>query len=460
VWSYTTGSQVRSSPAVADGVVFIGSQDYRVYAFGVSQRVVVPLDIEVDVGSIHFRGEIAEFYVLTTLDGYAVDSTIARALLYYSNGTVKTTLHALVTRIAPGLYRIPYTIPADAPEGTYTLVVKALYITNVIVAHGVSFKSFQLSPTLTRWNAWLIEIKDGVATIQTDITTIKTNLNTINATISEIQGNIAAIETDIGTIKTDVNTINSKIITINGTLVTINSTIGSIQQDISTINGKIAAINGTLVTIETDIGTIKTDIDDIQLKVVAINGDIATIQTTLGTINGTITSIQGDIATIQTDIGAIKTILEEWTGGVTGSIITPEGTFRILVLTTSALEGPIAFSDNVVAITVSGPSGTPGTTNIVIPKQLLVGIESSINDIFVTLDDEQVVFTYTEHPKTYVLQITYTHSTHVIKVYLTGPPPAPFPAWTIALIVLIAAVATSVTFYTLKTRKPQVAKTK
>jgi outer membrane protein assembly factor BamB len=32
LWNYTTGSAVFSSPAVADGMVFIGSYDRNVYA--------------------------------------------------------------------------------------------------------------------------------------------------------------------------------------------------------------------------------------------------------------------------------------------------------------------------------------------------------------------------------------------------------------------------------------------
>ena len=33
-WSYTTGGPVGSSPAVANGVVYVGSADNKVYAFG------------------------------------------------------------------------------------------------------------------------------------------------------------------------------------------------------------------------------------------------------------------------------------------------------------------------------------------------------------------------------------------------------------------------------------------
>ena len=34
LWSYATGGQVDSSPAVANGVVYVGSGDGKVYAFG------------------------------------------------------------------------------------------------------------------------------------------------------------------------------------------------------------------------------------------------------------------------------------------------------------------------------------------------------------------------------------------------------------------------------------------
>jgi len=36
VWSYTTGDEVWSSPAVANGRVYVGSDDNEIYAFGVS----------------------------------------------------------------------------------------------------------------------------------------------------------------------------------------------------------------------------------------------------------------------------------------------------------------------------------------------------------------------------------------------------------------------------------------
>ena len=39
IWDYTTGNNVLSSPAVADGKVYVGSYDDKVYAFGSSASI-------------------------------------------------------------------------------------------------------------------------------------------------------------------------------------------------------------------------------------------------------------------------------------------------------------------------------------------------------------------------------------------------------------------------------------
>jgi len=269
----------------------------------------VKLDVQVDVGSIHFRGEMAEFYILVSYLGEPVDDANISAMLYY-NGTLHANLSASVEHVATGLYRVPYTIPIDASAGTYAMVVEATKkIKCLQTLSGIALGSFLLSPTLTSWNAWIIEIQGDIATIKTDIGTIKVSLEAINATLVSIDGRIATIETNIGSIQTDIIAINATLKSINGTLATIQTDIGEIKVSLSQINAKLVALNETVATIQTEIGTIKTSIENIQLKITNIEGDIATINTTLGEIQGTLVSIQEDIATIKTDIGEIKVSL-------------------------------------------------------------------------------------------------------------------------------------------------------
>jgi parallel beta-helix repeat protein len=221
-------------------------------------EALVPINVQVDVGTIHFKGELAEFYTQTAYEGTAVNATSLEATLYKPDGATE-----LLTSqpIALGLYKTTFLIPANASAGTYALVIKATYIKTVgpttFETTGTSFKTFVLSPTLTSWNAWLTNIKDDIATIKTDIGQIKISLTAINATLSSIDGTTAEIKTSVGIIKADLTTIDLKVTAINGTTATIQTTLGTIQ-------GNITSINGNIATIQTNIGTIKADISAIQ----------------------------------------------------------------------------------------------------------------------------------------------------------------------------------------------------
>jgi hypothetical protein len=150
---------------------------------------VTPLDIETEVGTIHFRGEMAEFYIQIAFKGTLVDATITRAMLYCANGTTSLDLKTNVESISTGLCRIPYLIPANATLGSYILTIEASYTTAIVKAKGVSSKSFLLSPTLTAEDALIIDIKDEIATIVIpNLDVIKAKLTAINAELVGLNG--------------------------------------------------------------------------------------------------------------------------------------------------------------------------------------------------------------------------------------------------------------------------------
>jgi thermitase len=229
---------------------------------------LTPLNVQVDVGTIHFRGELAEFYSQIVLKGIAVNATNVSAVLYGPNDeVVNYNYPENITLTTTGLYKILYNIPVNASTGTYTLVITASYVTDTVQASGASFTCFLISPTLTNMNVHVVEIRENIATVVIpDLGVIKLNLTAINATIMRIDETSGDIKTALGVIK-DVN------------------------------------------------------LADIQLKVTAINGTTATIQSILGPMNGTITSIKNDIATIdlgplgqiEADISSLKGTQETWT---------------------------------------------------------------------------------------------------------------------------------------------------
>jgi hypothetical protein len=186
------------------------------------------LDVTIDSGSIHFNGEVAEFNILTTSQGEAVDTTKLEAYLY-NGGVLNTNLTSEVRTIDTGLYLIPYGIPADASAGTYTLLVKAEYYN----AMGTSIKSFQISPTLT---AEIKNIKGDIATVSNGIENLRLNLTAINATIvgliKDSQGTIAQINTSVGTLTATLTTINATITRIDGNTATLNTTLGEVKTEL------------------------------------------------------------------------------------------------------------------------------------------------------------------------------------------------------------------------------------
>lgn len=218
------------------GVILASSQTLE-WAYGVVQRSFIlensllylapheSLDIEVNVGSIHFRSELAEFHIKTSLNGNAINASIWEVTLYSAGGTTQVNLLPNVAVITTGLYLISYTIPTDAITGTYTLSVKASYRTGMTTATGYATASFLISPTLTSENSYITEVRNNIATvIVPDLGAIQVDLTDINATVVSIDGKTATIQTDIGTMKTDVSNTHDMVTGIEDDTGTIGNT--------------------------------------------------------------------------------------------------------------------------------------------------------------------------------------------------------------------------------------------
>jgi hypothetical protein len=208
------------------------------------------LEVEVDVGSVHFRGEVAEFYILTTLDGVPVNVTHISATIYKPDTTKEDLVAELKTT---GLYRITYEIQANALDGDYTLKLEV----NINGANGSALRSFLVSSTLNNWNAALVALEDGMAAIQTQVGMIKMNITSVNAKIAAVQGEIVVIKTDIGEIRADLVYVKSIVEKSNVSLTAIQGDIAVLKTDIGEIRGTITSIQGGVATIETDLGQLR-----------------------------------------------------------------------------------------------------------------------------------------------------------------------------------------------------------
>jgi hypothetical protein len=196
---------------------------------------------------MHFRGEMAEFYIQTSVWGTPVSVDAITAMLYY--GAQQQDLTSLVTQVDAGLYKISYSISSTASEGTWLLVAKATYL----ALSGTTIKSFLISSTLTSWGAELTGISNGVATIQTDVGVIKVNLADLNATVIGVQNGIVTLSTDVGTIKTSLTAINATVIDVQDGIATLSTDLGEIKVSVdqlgTDVENRLPVDTGTIVNV-------------------------------------------------------------------------------------------------------------------------------------------------------------------------------------------------------------------
>jgi hypothetical protein len=218
--------------------------EFVVVAANVGLDQYRPIDLQVDVGAIHFNGEIADFYVLVTDYGRAVDPDNIEAVLY-NEGAKYMDLTANLEHVAKGLYRIPYTIPTSAQPGTYALLVQADYLQ----VNGSAIKSFLVSSTLDNWDTYISNIKDNIATIiMPTIGQIRLDLMAVNATLISISDRTATIQTTVGNLTTNLANLNIKIIKIDGDVATVQTSLGSLQGEVNTVKVKVTDLPNNVQT--------------------------------------------------------------------------------------------------------------------------------------------------------------------------------------------------------------------
>lgn len=184
------------------------------------------LDVNVDTGSVHFEGEIVDFFIQTSIMGKPVDVDGGVVTLYFGGQTLD--LSSYVENVGTGLYKISYTIPPDAYSGTWTLTVNVNYLS----MSGNGLKTFLISSTLSNWNAQLVDINNNLATLQSDVGIIRTNLTAINAQIVGVHDHVATIQTDIGTITANLDDIHAKVDTVSEGIATVSTDLGIVQVSI------------------------------------------------------------------------------------------------------------------------------------------------------------------------------------------------------------------------------------
>lgn len=241
---------------------------------------VESLDIRVDVGEIHFSGEIAEAYIQVSRQGAPFNLTepVQLTLWYRNTAGIYQQTSVYAQLLASGLYVAEFEVPQEATSCCLEVSVSEYVEETNTLYRGTFIDVFSLSPTLNGWNAYLQSISGDIATIKTDVETINVKLSSINATLRSINGTTVEIKTALGDVITSINNIGLKVQLVEGNLTIIRTSLGD--------------ISGVIETIEDGIANIKTDIGTLQLSVNEIEGYTENIPQNLSQ-----TAIQNLIAT-------------------------------------------------------------------------------------------------------------------------------------------------------------------
>lgn len=301
--------------------------------YGVDSFTVIddtPIDITVDVGALHFNGEMVSIYATTTINGNLVDVDYLNATLYAPDGS-EIDLSCTATRISTGVYLFSTTVPMTAGTGDHAMVLNA---SKSSTHHGASVSAFVISPTLSGLGATLSDIKNDTATVITTLGSIRIDLSKVNATVISIQGKIIEVGTVLGTVEGTLDQIHGTVISINGTVVRLRTDLGIVNSTVNHLHAHIIAMQGTLATIETDLGYVNVTIAGIHATVSEVQGRLATVQTDLGSINVTVNDIhaqimavQGNLAVVQTDLGAMNVSMS----AIHGQVETIQGTVAVII---------------------------------------------------------------------------------------------------------------------------------
>ena len=197
-------------------------------------------------------------------------------------------------------------------------------------------------------DAKIVEVRDGVALLNTRFGEMFASLSAINATLSGLIVNakgevLAKIDTALGPVLAKLDALDAKLVAVHGDTAVIRTMVGDIKLTLESLNATIAGIKEDAVVIKTSAGFIKAKVEeflallpsivefvnatvtDIKSGIAAIKGDTGFIKakvedviallsaasTTLSNVAGNVSAVRSDIAAVRSDIAEVKALVLE-----------------------------------------------------------------------------------------------------------------------------------------------------
>ncbi|MCC5990264.1 MAG: methyl-accepting chemotaxis protein [Thermosphaera sp.] len=159
---------------------------------------------------------------------------------------------------------------------------------------------------LSDLDAKIVEVRDGVALLNTRFGEMSASLSAINATLSGLIVNakgevLARIDTALGTVLARLDDLDARLVAVHGDTAVIRTMVGEVKLALESLNATIAGIKDDAVVIKTSAGFIKAKVEEF----------IALLPSIVEFVNATVTDIKSGIAAVKDDTGFIKAKVED-----------------------------------------------------------------------------------------------------------------------------------------------------
>jgi archaellum component FlaC len=159
---------------------------------------------------------------------------------------------------------------------------------------------------LSDLDAKIVEVRGGVALLNTRFGEMFASLSAINATLSGLivssKGEVLArIDTALGTVLARLDALDARLVAVHGDTAVIRTMVGEVKLALGSLNATIAGIKDDVVVIKTDVGFIKAKVEEL----------IALLPSVVEFVNATVTDIKSGVEAIKSDTGFIKAKVED-----------------------------------------------------------------------------------------------------------------------------------------------------
>ncbi len=199
---------------------------------------------------------------------------------------------------------------------------------------------------LTRLNATLASVRDGIAVLNTSLGRIAVTLDQINATLEGVRNGLLLVNTSLGLLTAKLDAINATLESVRGGLAVINTSLGEIllainktgEEVLSTLLQGQERIAGRLVLMNETLAEIARGLARVENGVLVLETSLGNISLRLDAINATLARVEDGVAIVETRIGTLLIPINETLAGITKLERLAENTSRNVILVKTSLE--------------------------------------------------------------------------------------------------------------------------